>query len=100
MQHHDDSSDDSYQGPERRSVPRASRKCHEPSLAAVWEVISELNSNFSAHMEEERQLQPHLAELVDILQKSKGVFVFLKFIFFICAPITALAYWVKDHVKL
>lgn len=82
-----------YNGPERRKVPEA-------SLEAVITLLMELNTKFEAHLEEEKHIRPHLAELVDILQKSKGVLIFFKFLFYIGAPIGALIYWIKDHVKL
>lgn len=53
-----------------------------------------------AHLIEEKQLKPHIQELVDILQKSKGIVLLFKFLFYVGAPVGALVYWIKDHVKL
>ena len=53
-----------------------------------------------AHLIEEQQLKPYVKELVDILQKSKGIVLLFKFLLYVGAPLGAFVYWVKDHVKL
>lgn len=82
----------SWDGIERRSV--------EHDLTEIKTLLKELNSKVEAHLAEEKQLQPHLIELIDILQKSKGVVLLFKFLLYIGAPFAALVYWIKDHVKL
>lgn len=69
-------------------------------LTEIKELLQELNSKVEAHFVEDKQLQPHLIELIDILQKSKGVVIFFRFLFYIGAPFAAVVYWIKDHVKL
>lgn len=82
----------SWDGIERRSV--------EHDLSEIKRLLQELNSKVEAHLTEEKQIQPHLIELIDILQKSKGVVLLFKFLLYIGAPFAALVYWIKDHVKL
>jgi len=89
--------DDTYLGPERRAE---SRRVSPASLDSIWQLLTDLNNKFEAHIEEEKHIKPSLVELVDILQKSKGVIIFLKFLLYIAAPIAAFVYWIKDHVKL
>lgn len=81
-----------WDGVERRSVGH--------DLAEIKRLLQELNSKVEAHLIEDRQLQPHLVELIDILQKSKGIVLLFKFLLYIGAPFAALVYWIKDHVKL
>lgn len=69
-------------------------------ITEIKELLQELNSKVEAHFVEDKQLQPHLIELIDILQKSKGVVIFFRFLFYIGAPFAAVVYWIKDHVKL
>lgn len=66
----------------------------------VLKQIAELRAIMEAHLIEEKQLKPHIQELVDILQKSKGIVLLFKFLLYIGAPLGAFVYWVKDHVKL
>jgi len=72
----------------------------EPSLDAIWILLLEVNGKITSHIEDEAHLRPHVEELVDMLQKSKGILLFLKALVYIGAPLTALIYWIKDHVKL
>lgn len=81
-----------WDGVERRSL--------EHDLTEIKTLLRELNSKVEAHLTEEKQLQPHLIELIDILQKSKGVVMLFKFLLYIGAPAAALIYWIKDHIKL
>ena len=66
----------------------------------VLKQIAKLRAIMEAHLIEEQQLKPHIKELVDILQKSKGIVLLFKFLLYVGAPIGAFIYWVKDHVKL
>ena len=76
------------------------RRIDKRSLEAIWELLSELNIKVDLHLKEEASLRPQLLELADILQKSKGIILFFKFLLYIGAPLGALFYWIKDHVKL
>lgn len=82
----------SWDGIERLSMER--------ELSEIKRLLQELNIKVEAHFAEDKQLQPHLVELIDILQKSKGVVLLFKFLLYIGAPFAALVYWIKDHVKL
>ncbi len=80
-----------YTGPERRGAP---------SLETVVQLLWELNTKLEQHLEQDRLAQPQLKELVDILQKSKGVYIFFRILLYVGAPLCAAIYWVKEHVKL
>lgn len=71
-----------------------------PTLESIAAMISELSVKLELHIQQERQLNPHIQELIDILQKSKGVIAFFKVCIFIGAPLAALVTWIKEHVKL
>lgn len=49
-----------WDGVERRSMTH--------DLTEIKELLQALNSKVEAHLIEDRQLQPHLIELIDILQ--------------------------------
>ena len=66
----------------------------------VLKQIAQLRAIMEAHLIEEKQLKPHIEELVDILQKSKGIVLLFKLLLSVCAPIGAFIYWAKDHVKI
>lgn len=66
----------------------------------ILDTIKELRAIMEAHIREEQELKPHIKELIDILQKSKGIILFFRFLLYIGAPFAALVYWIKDHVKL
>ena len=66
----------------------------------VLKQIAKLRAIMEKHLIEEQQLKPHIKELVDILQKSKGIILLFKFLLYVGAPVGALVYWIKDHVKL
>ena len=73
------------------------RRYHD---SEVLKQIAELRTIMEAHLIGEKQLKPHIEELVDILQKSKGIVLLFKFLLYVGAPVGALVYWIKDHVKL
>ena len=93
---------DTYTGPERREAPRPPPAGHrqEPTLDSIWILLLEVDTKISSHIESEAHLRPHIEELVDMLQKSKGILIFLKALIYVGAPLTAFIYWLKDHVKL
>ena len=66
----------------------------------VLKQIAELRAIMEAHLIEEKQLKPYIQELIDILQKSKGIVLLFKFLLYVGAPVGAFVYWVQDHVKL
>jgi len=71
-----------------------------PTLDSVWLLLSEVNTKISSHIEAEAHLRPHIEELVDILQKSKGIITFIKVLLYIATPVVAFIAWGKDHIKL
>lgn len=84
-----------WDGEERRKeAPRSA------DLNGLEAAIHRLADRFEKHMEEEEEIKPHLVELIDILQKSKGAITFMKFLIYAGGLIGAFVLWVKDHVKL
>lgn len=81
-----------WDGHERRSTPA--------ELADIWNLLHEIKTSQEIHLKEEAEFRPKLVELVTILERSKGVILFLKLVLYLGAPITAFAVWAKDHIKL
>lgn len=81
-----------WDGKERRANP--------PDFAAIWELLHEIKTAQEVHLEQEKQIQPKLLELIEILERSKGVITFLKVVLYVGAPLTAFAVWARDHIKL
>jgi hypothetical protein len=68
-------------------------------LKEIKDLLVHIKEKVDAHLDEEKHIQPHLIELVDILQKSKGVVTFFKLALYIGAPLAAIIAWSKDHLK-
>jgi len=68
-------------------------------LKAIWTVLRELEMGMKLHMKEEELWRPKLNEVLTIMERSKGVFLFLKLLIYVGTPVGALFYWIKDHVK-
>ena len=46
------------------------------------------------------EIKTYVRAMYELWQHGIGVFKFIKFIFYVVAPIMAALYWIKDHVKL
>lgn len=71
-----------------------------PNNLELLLAINSLKALIDAHIAEENATKPQLLELLDTFQKSKGVFWFFRAVIYIGAPIGALVYWLKDHVRI
>lgn len=71
----------------------------DEKLDEIHRLVVALKERLEAHLIEEETLKPHLAELIDILQKSKGIILFFKFILYIVGPLSVTFYWMKEHIK-
>jgi hypothetical protein len=69
------------------------------SERAIWDELHAINLKLAHYEEERKEYKPRLDELLNILTVSKGLVVVMKTLIFIAAPLTALLYWVKEHVK-
>ena len=65
----------------------------------LHDLLKELRSIVNAHIKQEDELRPRLEELFQIMERSHGVIVFLKFLAYVGAPVGAFVIWMKDHVK-
>lgn len=69
-------------------------------LAQILTAVSNLSNkveNLAKMVEEE--IAPKVNEVTSILEKSKGVVIFLKWIIPVGAASGTLIYWIKEHVK-
>ena len=66
----------------------------------ILEKLAEIEVLLATHIAEHKVIQPQLAELVIILERSKGVITLFRLLLYIGAPLTALIYWIKEHIKL
>lgn len=62
-------------------------------------LLLELRAIVHDHIEQEEKLRPRLEELFQIMERSHGVILFLKFLAYVGAPVGALIIWAKDHIK-
>lgn len=72
----------------------------EAEYRALRELMNELKYTLELHIEQENEFRPKVVELVTILERSKGIIVFLKLVLYIGAPLLAFVAWAKDHIKL
>lgn len=79
---------------------RAMRELPEKTDDELWKLLHEIKESLVLHMRQEAAMRPKLEELVTILERSKGIIVFLKLCLYIGAPLGAFIAWAKDHVKL
>jgi hypothetical protein len=69
-------------------------------LRAVWEALTKIQETITSSETLRKENAPKIDELITLLTVSKGILTVTKGLFFIAAPIGALIYWIKDHVKL
>jgi len=70
-------------------------------LQQILQAVSNLSAQVETLSETVRdEIAPKVNELTSILEKSKGIVIFLKYIVPIVAGLGALIYWIKDHVRL
>lgn len=72
----------------------------EAQMDKMISELEQLKALFASHIKEESELKPRLIELLVLLERSKGAVSLLKALIYIGAPLTAITYWIKDHVKL
>lgn len=72
----------------------------EVDLDSIWEFLHSIDKKIDTHLIEDEVYRPKMLELVSILEKSKGAVLVFKLLFYIGAPLAALVYWIRDHVKL
>jgi hypothetical protein len=83
-----------WNGEERRA------RLNDKSEEALWNLLREIKTSLDTHLAQEAVYQPKVIELIEVLDKSKGVITLIKVLVYLCAPLFALWAWAKDHVKL
>ena len=81
-----------YTGPERRK--------QSPDLEAIWELLLDIKATQDVHLAEEKEIKPKLMELLSLLERSKGIIVFVKWTAAISVAFAAFLVWAKEHIKL
>ena len=69
-------------------------------LASVWELLHKVDTNLTVHMSQYNEDLPKIKELIRLLDRSKGVLIFLTWIAAIGATVIAAFTWLKSHVTL
>jgi hypothetical protein len=72
----------------------------EVDLDEIWRVLREVEMLVKLHLEREEKMWPKVAELINLLERSKGALTLLKWISYVVAPLFFAIYWVRDHVRL
>ena len=76
------------------------RRIGSPDLVAIWELLREIKEQQDIHLASEAEIQPKLLELINLLERSKGAIVLIKWTAYIGSFVAAIVIWAKDHVKL
>ena len=74
-------------------------KENQHDLAAVWELLHKIDKKLDLHLQNDAANAPKLAELVVLLDRSKGILIFLTWASVIVGTLGAMALWIKDHIK-
>ena len=69
-------------------------------LASVWELLHKVDKNLSVHISQYNEDLPKIKELIKLLDRSKGVLIFLTWIAAIGASVIAMLAWAKSHITL
>lgn len=75
-------------------------KSKEHDLAALWELLHTVDKKLDLHMQQYNANAPKVAELVTLLDRSKGILVFLTGLSVVVGVFWGVINWAKDHVKL
>lgn len=75
-----------------------SPKSHD--LASVWELLHKVDTNLTVHMSQYNEDLPKIKELIMLLDRSKGVLIFLTWIAAVSAAVISAFAWLKSHVTL
>ena len=84
-----------WDGVDRRAVKQLPDKTDDE----FWKLLNEIKESLQLHLQHEELMRPKLEELVTILERSKGVVMFLKLALYVGAPVAAFVAWAKDHIK-
>lgn len=68
-------------------------------LAAVWDLLHTVDKKLDLHMQQYAMNAPKIEELVVLLDRSKGVLVFLTFASVVVGALGGMFLWLKDHIK-
>jgi hypothetical protein len=66
----------------------------------VRKEILAIHVKIENHMKCEEAFRPHVKKLIKLMEDSSTIFSFIKYVAWIVAPVMAVIYWIKDHVKL
>lgn len=76
------------------------KSCDDIGLEHICDLLLDLKKTLDTHITEENIYKPKVVELVDILDKSKGVVWFIKVLSVVAVAGWGLVYWIRDHIKM
>ena len=71
----------------------------EYDLATLWELLHTVDKKLDLHMQQYAINAPKVDELVQLLDRSKGILIFLTWASVIASALGAMFLWLKDHIK-
>lgn len=66
----------------------------------LHDLLTELRAIIDEHVRQENLLRPRIEEMLLIMERSRGVILFMKFLAYVGTPVGVFIVWAKDHVKL
>lgn len=69
-------------------------------LGAVWELLHKVDKNLTVHMAQYNEDLPKIREIITLLDRGKGVVIFIIGVSAVAGAVVAAFAWLKSHVTL
>jgi hypothetical protein len=66
---------------------------------AIWEELHKINLQLAQYSREREEYRPKIDQVLEIMTVAKGISNITRGLVFIAAPVAAVIYWIKDHLK-
>ena len=68
------------------------------NLQQIWELLRELDTKVTLHIEEESGWKPQMLEVIKTWNTTQGVLTLIKWCAAVSASITAVWAWIHQHI--
>jgi hypothetical protein len=72
---------------------------YEHDVQEIRSLMLSLKTTLEHHIEQSKDMEPRILELITLLERSKGVITFFKVVLYISIPVLGIIAWAKDHIK-
>lgn len=69
-------------------------------LAAVWDLLHAIDKKLDLHIQQYNKDAPSIRELSMLLDRSKGILVFMTWVSVVGGIFVGAGVWIKNHVTL